>query len=43
MEIKSIKQKTRKIHLWLGLTSGIIVFIVAITGALYTFKEEIQS
>ncbi|ANO47635.1 peptidase M4 [Flavobacterium columnare] len=43
MEIKSIKQKTRKIHLWLGLTSGVIVFIVAITGALYTFKEEIQS
>ncbi|MFK7030638.1 PepSY-associated TM helix domain-containing protein [Flavobacterium oreochromis] len=43
MKKNSFKQKTRKIHLWLGLISGIIVFIVATTGALYTFKEEIQT
>jgi uncharacterized iron-regulated membrane protein len=31
-----------KIHLWLGLTSGLVVFIMAITGCLYAFKDEIQ-
>jgi uncharacterized iron-regulated membrane protein len=35
---------TRKIilqlHLWLGLTSGLVVFIVALTGAMYVFEEE---
>ncbi|NGP87706.1 PepSY-associated TM helix domain-containing protein [Fodinibius halophilus] len=30
------------LHLWLGLISGIVVFIVSITGAIYTFKEEIN-
>ncbi|WP_236676231.1 PepSY-associated TM helix domain-containing protein [Chryseolinea lacunae] len=29
-------------HLWLGLTSGLVVFIVAITGCLYAFQVEIQ-
>lgn len=29
-------------HLWLGLTSGLVVFIIAITGCLYAFQEEIQ-
>lgn len=31
------------IHLWLGLTVGLLVFIIAVTGCLYAFKEEIQS
>ena len=31
-----------KFHLWLGLSTGLIVFIVSITGALYVFKEDIQ-
>lgn len=31
-----------KIHLWLGLLTGPIVMIVALTGALYSFQEEIQ-
>ncbi|WP_428223363.1 PepSY-associated TM helix domain-containing protein [Flavobacterium sp.] len=39
----TIKGKFRKIHLWLGLTSGLIVFIVALTGALYAFKNEIEA
>lgn len=30
-------------HLWLGLISGIIVFIIAITGCIYTFQEELRS
>jgi len=41
------KSATRKIvgflHLWLGLISGIIVFIVALTGCLYVFEREISS
>ncbi|QDH81340.1 PepSY domain-containing protein [Echinicola soli] len=31
-----------KIHLWLGLTSGLVVFIVAITGCLWVFQDEIR-
>ncbi len=30
------------LHLWLGLTSGIIVFIVSITGCIYVFEQEIK-
>ena len=30
------------LHLWLGLTSGIIVFIVSITGCIYAFQQEIK-
>jgi uncharacterized iron-regulated membrane protein len=37
-----MKKIINKLHLWLGLTSGLIVFIVAITGCLYAFKEEIE-
>jgi uncharacterized iron-regulated membrane protein len=32
----------RNIHRWLGLSSGLVVFIMAITGCLYAFKDEIQ-
>jgi uncharacterized iron-regulated membrane protein len=39
----NFKKGIGKIHLWLGLSSGIIVFILAITGCLYTFQEEIQN
>jgi len=34
------KKLILQLHLWLGLTSGLVVFIVAITGALYVFEEE---
>ena len=30
------------IHLWLGLITGLVVFIIAITGAIYCFAPEIQ-
>ena len=39
----NFKKGIGKIHLWLGLSSGIIVFIIAITGCLYAFQEEIQN
>lgn len=29
------------LHLWLGFTSGIVVFVVCITGCLYAFKDEV--
>ena len=32
-----------KLHLWLGLTSGLVVFVIAITGCLYAFEQEIQN
>ncbi|MGG7035527.1 MAG: PepSY-associated TM helix domain-containing protein [Flavobacterium sp.] len=39
----NFKKAIRKIHLWLGLSSGLIVFIIALTGCLYAFQEEIQN
>lgn len=30
------------LHLWLGLGSGLVVFIIAITGCIYAFQAEIQ-
>lgn len=36
------KKLIRKLHLWLGLLSGLVVFIIAITGCIYAFQEEIQ-
>ena len=38
-----LKKATGKIHLWLGLSSGLVVFIIAITGCIYAFQEEIQN
>lgn len=31
------------LHLWLGLISGIVVFVVSITGCLYAFEREIRN
>ena len=36
------KKLTRQAHLWLGFTSGLIVFMIAITGAIWTFESEIS-
>ncbi|OOG72170.1 PepSY domain-containing protein [Flavobacterium sp. A45] len=43
MKNNSFKKLIGQLHLWLGLSSGIIVFIIAITGCLYAFQEEIQN
>lgn len=37
------RQIINKIHLYLGLVSGLIVIIVALTGCIYAFEEEIRS
>ncbi|MGX7668633.1 PepSY-associated TM helix domain-containing protein [Flavobacterium pedocola] len=42
MKKNNLKKPIRKLHLWLGLSSGIVVFIVAITGCLYAFQQEIK-
>lgn len=39
---KPIRKWAGRLHLWLGLTSGIVVFIVAITGCIFAFQDEIQ-
>ncbi len=36
-----MKKLFSKFHLWLGVASGLLVFIIAITGSLYAFQEEI--
>jgi len=36
------KTKIRFIHKWLGLISGLIVFIVCITGCIFCFHDEIK-
>ncbi|MGI4751722.1 MAG: PepSY-associated TM helix domain-containing protein [Janthinobacterium lividum] len=39
---KSIFKKVNAfLHLWLGLISGLVVFIVSITGCLFSFQKEI--
>lgn len=38
----SLRKTIGKIHLWLGLSSGLVVFIVAITGCIYAFQVEIK-
>ncbi|GAA4448977.1 PepSY-associated TM helix domain-containing protein [Rurimicrobium arvi] len=37
----TFKKAIGKIHLWLGLSSGLVVFIVALTGCIYVFQKEI--
>lgn len=39
----TFKRITHQLHLWLGLSSGLVVFIVSITGCLYAFKTEIEA
>lgn len=38
----TFKKLIGKLHLWLGLISGLVVFIVAITGCIYAFQDELQ-
>lgn len=36
------KKWAGRLHLWLGLLTGIIVLIVAVTGSIFVFHDEIQ-
>lgn len=39
---KTFRKVCAKLHLYLGLLSGIVVFVVCVTGCLYIFKNEIN-
>ncbi|GAB3342173.1 PepSY-associated TM helix domain-containing protein [Larkinella ripae] len=39
----TVKKVVGKLHLWLGLASGLLVFLVAITGCILAFEHEIKS
>ena len=36
-----LKKLTGQLHLWLGLASGLVVFVVSITGCIFAFQKEI--
>jgi uncharacterized iron-regulated membrane protein len=38
----TFKKAIGNLHLWLGLSSGLVVFIVSLTGAIFTFQDEIR-
>ncbi|GAB3705065.1 PepSY-associated TM helix domain-containing protein [Spirosoma flavus] len=37
-----MKKLVGKLHLWFGLSAGLIVFISSITGCMYVFEQELQ-
>ncbi|WP_159476581.1 PepSY domain-containing protein [Dyadobacter sp. 3J3] len=39
---KILKNIAAQLHLWLGISSGLVVFIVALTGSLLVFEEELE-
>ncbi len=41
--MSGFKKIIRFSHLWLGLISGLLVCIIALTGCIYAFQEEIQN
>lgn len=38
----ALRRVNEWLHLWLGLASGIVVFVVCLTGAIWVFNEEIM-
>jgi len=39
---KKIRKLINDLHLWMGIGSGIILFIVCLTGTIYAFRTEIE-
>jgi uncharacterized iron-regulated membrane protein len=39
----TVKKIAGRLHLWLGLTTGLVVVVIALTGAIYCFAPELQS
>ncbi|REA62212.1 PepSY domain-containing protein [Dyadobacter luteus] len=37
-----LKKISSQLHLWLGISSGLVVFIVALTGCILVFEEELE-
>ncbi|HEX5155091.1 MAG TPA: PepSY-associated TM helix domain-containing protein [Parafilimonas sp.] len=40
---RTFKKITGKVHLWLGLASGVIIIFLGITGCILAFEQEIKS
>jgi len=40
--VSKVRKVAGVLHLWLGLASGIVVFIVAVTGCIFVFQKEIS-
>ncbi|MBT2556395.1 PepSY domain-containing protein [Hymenobacter sp. ISL-91] len=38
----TVKKIIGKLHLWLGLASGLVVFVISITGAIFVFQDDIR-
>lgn len=41
--LMTVKKLIGKVHLWLGFISGLGVFIIAVTGCILAFQQEIES
>jgi uncharacterized iron-regulated membrane protein len=39
---KTLKKIASQLHLWLGISSGLVVFVVALTGCLLVFEDELE-
>lgn len=39
---KTFKKIASQLHLWLGISSGLVVFIVALTGSILVFEDELE-
>ncbi|MBR2003367.1 MAG: PepSY domain-containing protein [Thermoguttaceae bacterium] len=40
MKFATLRDFFYRLHLWLGLASGLILFVVCLSGSLYVFREE---
>jgi uncharacterized iron-regulated membrane protein len=38
----TFKKAVLTLHLWLGLASGLVVFVVSLSGAVFTFQDEVR-
>lgn len=39
---KRVRKLFNDIHLWMGIAAGLILFVVCLTGTIYTFRTEIE-
>ena len=42
MQFASLRRFFYQLHLWLGVVSGLILFVVCLSGSLYVFREEVR-
>ncbi|TPE45323.1 PepSY-associated TM helix domain-containing protein [Pontibacter mangrovi] len=42
MKKYTLRQLFNDVHLWLGIASGLVLFVVCLTGTIYTFREEVE-